>query len=566
MGAKGKSRFRLIVSTVSGLTAILLVLAPPVTAGEAKTIGKVRVGGGDSSTAIKVLVPLDLPLDLSGRPVAGRVTITAPGGKWSKAWNHRAHAGSLRLADRRTHFRFVVGVQVPRRVVKRAKSLGKRLRVKTKLRFTRPSVDGSAEPVSVTRTQRGLARGSARFCETAPRLELGPEVGRWQVPRPVCGKPVRWRLATQPETGQVESQGRKMIFRPSDGARGADTIRINGFRGGRKVATQLIQLRLGGSGEPSVVALGDSVTAGFGYFGATGKPMTIEQLIDCRPGATVFNDACSSNSYNRNSSIGSKPDYLPDFGLARNISWAAQWANQYAITDYRNYAVTGSAPTDWLPGGQFNATLEAIQQSNPDYILMTMGANPLLSDVLFGIDNMGCALESDLLGDYRQCVLDAFASVDLSQKLNQLYTSLVDSTTSQIVLMQYHLTVPSVALAYSSLQIEEMIELLNEVIASEAASVSSSRIKVVSPPRFNVGIDMEPLYPSNFSCSMLGYKVDGPSVQSTPTQDELEIDHPLSFCSGPAVGPPWIISGDTGIHPSAAGYFQMAGQIPAPGS
>jgi aminopeptidase N len=29
-------------------------------------------------------------------------------------------------------------------------------------------------------------------------------------------------------------------------------------------------------------------------------------------------------------------------------------------------------------------------------------------------------------------------------------------------------------------------------------------------------------------------------------------------------GPPWVISGDTGIHPSAAGYAQMASQVPPP--
>ena len=27
------------------------------------------------------------------------------------------------------------------------------------------------------------------------------------------------------------------------------------------------------------------VTAGFGYFGATGKPMTLGQLLDCKPGS-----------------------------------------------------------------------------------------------------------------------------------------------------------------------------------------------------------------------------------------------------------------------------------------
>jgi lysophospholipase L1-like esterase len=376
-----------------------------------------------------------------------------------------------------------------------------------------------------------------------------------------------WRISQRPTKGRVSRRGGALVYR-SSGRPGADEIVIAGSLKGRVIARQRIQIRLSAEApsKVSAIALGDSVTAGFGYFGSTGKQMGLTQLLKCRPGATVFNDACSSNSTNTNSSVGTKPNYLPDFGLSRNISWAAQWANQFGITEYENYAVTGSAPTDWLPGGQFNSTLKSIETQNPDYILMTMGANPLLSDVLFGIDNMGCALKSHIFGDFRQCVLDAFASVDLDQHLHDLYTSLVENTTSRIVLMQYHLAVPSSALAYSSSQLEMMTELLNGIIADEAGQVSASRITVISPPRFDVGIDMSPQYPSNFSCSYFGYKVDGPSVQSTLTQDELLANHPLSFCSGPAVGPPWIISGDTGIHPSAAGYMQMASQVPAPGS
>ena len=73
---------------------------------------------------------------------------------------------------------------------------------------------------------------------------------------------------------------------------------------------------------------------------------------------------------------------------------------------------------------------------------------------------------------------------------------------------------------------------------------------MVTPPRFNVGIDMEPLCPSNYSCSLLGYKVDRPerSKADPLTQDELEIDHPaLGSVPDPRFGSPRI-SGDTGIH------------------
>ena len=65
---------------------------------------------------------------------------------------------------------------------------------------------------------------------------------------------------------------------------------------------------------------------------------------------------------------------------------------------------------------------------------------------------------------------------------------------------------------------------------------------------------------------MLAARLQGrrPERPDHATQDELLVTHPLSFCSGPVHGPPWVISGDTGIHPSATGYTQMASQVPAP--
>jgi lysophospholipase L1-like esterase len=312
-----------------------------------------------------------------------------------------------------------------------------------------------------------------------------------------------------------------------------------------------------------VRALGDSVTAGFGYYD-DGTVMTIGHLLECRPGKEPFNDACSSNSLNR-ANKGNRVEYAPDYGLANNVSWAAQWSNEHGIANYANYAISGSKPSDWAPGGEFHATTERIESEDPDYVLMTMGANPLLSEMLFGLDHMGCAVLAEIFGGYSECVEEAFAEVHLRENLKSLYRDLVEHTGATIYLMQYHLSVPSIALAYSATQIAEMGKLLNREIAAVAAEVNPQRLRVVTPPHFDVGIDISPVYPSRFSCSRLGYKVDGPSVQSEATQDELAIVHPLSFCDGPPQGPPWVISGDTGIHPSAAGYTQMASQVPGPG-
>ncbi len=52
--------------------------------------------------------------------------------------------------------------------------------------------------------------------------------------------------------------------------------------------------------------------------------------------------------------------------------------------------------------------------------------------------------------------------------------------------------------------------------------------------------------------------MDGQSRQSDPTQDELTVLDPFSFCGSEEF---WIISGDTGIHPSAAGHAQFAASL-----
>jgi hypothetical protein len=200
---------------------------------------------------------------------------------------------------------------------------------------------------------------------------------------------------------------------------------------------------------------------------------------------------------------------------------------------------------------------------------MTIGANPILANTLFGLGSVRCALEADLFGGYQQCVEEAFEAVHLKAELKRLYADLVEKTHATIYLMQYHLSIPSSALTYSVTQIAEMAKLMNETIAAVAkevnATTNSQRLQVVSPPHFDVGVSLEPVYPSTYTCSYLEYGVDGPSVQSTPTQDELDVTHPLSFCEGPkGGGEPWVISGDTGIHPSAAGYAQMASQVPPP--
>jgi lysophospholipase L1-like esterase len=410
-----------------------------------------------------------------------------------------------------------------------------------------------------------------------PRFGVLP--GRTKsLPLPACSRPLKWRIAEAPRAGKAVIEGGRLVYRAPRKQRGAVSLVLRGQPAGKAGTSAAagspgageeagvaapVALTVGSGTAPVVRAIGDSVTAGFGYYG-DGASMPLVSLYECRPGAP-YNDACSSNS-EVTSAGGSVFEYAPDYGLANNISWAAQWANEYGVTNYENLAVSGSEPKDWAPGGVLYGTTQEVEAENPDYILMTIGANPLLSEMLFGAENMGCAIYADVFGEYASCIEKAFAGVALQAHLKALYSELVTKTQATIYLMQYPLTVPSSALAYDATQIAEMGQLLNREIAKVAAEVSPSRLHPIEPPHFNVGISVAPVYPSHYLCGhYLEEPVDGPSVQSAPTQTEFKYLHPLSYCPGPKPkGPNWVISGDTGIHPSATGYTQMASQIPAP--
>ena len=538
---------------VALLLAVLgLALAGPAAAKPApvKPLAEVEVGrvalSAETNGRASLLVPVRYPIQLAGRVVEVRVSLLGRNGKAARSWvlRDRLASGRVRSPDRRRGFPFVHRVRLNKALTRQAH----RQRVRAvAIGMLDLDKDVKAEQRSVNRAAHIPTVGST-LCSSIPHLRVQPGE-RIVVPLPKCGTPTAWHVLFP---GSARVKNGRLIYTAPERFRGRLNIQLN---------QTYAQVTVGGAPGAVVRALGDSVTAGFGFYD-DGSSMTIEQLLECRPSAKEFDDACSSNSLNRNSEE-KKVEYATDYGLANNISWAAQWANEYGIGNYKNYAISGSEPKDWAPEGEFHSTTEQIAAEDPDYILMTMGANPLLSEMLFGVDNMGCAVYADVFGGYQRCVEEAFAEVGLQEHLKSLYSYLVANTGATIFLMQYHLSVPSTALAYSATQIAAMGKLLNREIAAVAAAVNPKRLQVVAPPHFNVGIDISPVFPSRYTCSLFGYRVDGPSVQSNPTQDELEALHPLSFCDDESFVN-WVIDGDTGIHPSGAGYKQMASQVPAP--
>jgi hypothetical protein len=142
-----------------------------------------------------------------------------------------------------------------------------------------------------------------------------------------------------------------------------------------------------------VYFIGDSVTAGFGYCGTeagadaqqitcrTNEPFANawlgpNSLSVCKPPEPV-DDRCSNNNYaGQPWSIGPwAPDpNAPGVAYPYVIAKEQEGADPALVYDW---AVTGSTPSDWDPaGGALGRHLDEIKDS---YVVMTMGANPLLS-------------------------------------------------------------------------------------------------------------------------------------------------------------------------------------------
>jgi lysophospholipase L1-like esterase len=388
------------------------------------------------------------------------------------------------------------------------------------------------------------------------------------------------RVARGPFSGRFGS-----VRRSGSGARRTLTMQV---RPGRSfVGQDLALVRARGRGGTDIEAvsvstlpwrfraLGDSVTAGFGYYGNGGQ-MSAADLPFCKPAAAVSN-RCSSNSDEGPSYTG-PPEWSADFGLANDISWPAQFANDLpgpltAPDMFQNLAVTGSAPSDWLPGGILNRQLTAIVAEDPELIAFTMGANPLLTDILLTVAGEDCAFTTSVPA-LEACIQPFFTQVQLTSQLQGFYTALLEAPNSTIVTFQYHLIVPSVNL-FATWQLEALTDYFNAQLASAVASTKAAlpeqgeRLILIPAqttpgtpqptelPRFNLGLPPSgQSWTPPFNCGRNDF-VDGRSNQSYPTQSEFFLRHPFTYCKGPE----WILGTDSGIHPNKLGYGQFAAAL-----
>jgi lysophospholipase L1-like esterase len=284
--------------------------------------------------------------------------------------------------------------------------------------------------------------------------------------------------------------------------------------------------------------------------------MGATQFPSCIP-PDVLNDRCSSNSPNGPGSAGD-PAWTKDYGLGNRVAWPAQFAaaNGIGAASFENRAVSGAAPVDWAAGGQLNAVLAGVVADDPDLTVMTLGANPLLDIFLEG-RGIGCvATLSDAA--FRACIQGYIDGQKLVPRLRSVIAQLLVAPANRVVVSQYHQSIPAATIfGVSSLRILGEVLNANVAAAVRGAPGFGSRVFLMTPPLFPVGLP-----PGDVSCpgSIFTSVVDGQSRQSRAAQDELLVGDPLSFCDSTEY---WIISADTGIHPSVLGHAQLAAALQA---
>jgi len=483
-----------------------------------------------------------------------RVTVRAGGAA-------RTVRAQLPLAERGvTRHRVVLAGAGARRALRAVSdgTLAVRVRVRTQVAVAGEGITDRARARGRRRVE--LRRPARAPRAAAPRCErfaqLVPYATRLSLAAVCSGHRVRFRIVGGPRNGGARVTGAaagraELAYRPAARYVGRDRIVLSARAAGGATTRLAIPLTVA---PPKLRALGDSVTAGFGFIGDSGE-MSVEQFPDCIP-PDQPNDQCSSNSASGPSSTNSLPDYLPDFGLSNGIAWPAQFAQARGLTGpgmYENRAVSGSTPAQWADG-YLQAQLQAIVADSPNLTVLTLGANPLL-DTFLGGPGLACdAANTDAL--FIACIQAFVTNAGLQPNLISVIEQLLAAPGNRIVVSQYHLSMPSLALAaeYTPHRLELMATVLNHNVAAAVQAVGGygERVFTFAPPRFDVGIA-----PGATTCPGQAFQVDGPSRQSTAAQLVLASQNP-QFCP---TFDPWIISADDGIHPNAAGYAQFAAAL-----
>lgn len=268
-------------------------------------------------------------------------------------------------------------------------------------------------------------------------------------------------------------------------------------------------------------AVGDSVTAGFGYY-ADGSPVPASEILGgfkdklfAAPGEWFFGIP---------GGVGRCLPPSPPDGRCQSparVAYPAAFAQQIRVPlrrpSFENLAVSGTTPQDWL-SGPFADELSDVVGADPDLTVLTVGANPLLQTFLVG--KAICARTVAV----RRCVDDEIEKNRVTSRvasvLEQLLATPKGGREGDVAILAYHEAHPVPAYGAT---VSVLLDRLNAAISAAIDRVrerhpkDKERLILLSPPSF-----------SDHQC-----------------QDDE----------------PWVLLTDSCIHPNALGHQMLAAML-----
>ena len=425
------------------------------------------------------------------------------------------------------------------------------------------------------------------------------------VPRPCfpAGASISARVAWA--DGEVDSwastTARFVRFKPRDDRERTVAVDFSaaGVSGRQRV---LVDVR-GWFPGPNAIAIGDSVTAAFGYCGIRDVCTSLHTpvanswmaLKDCNQEAEypkLPDNACSNNrgdglpwtNVGQDNAGVSYPGQF-DWWLFR-ASRAAGFPNPPRV---RNWAVSGARPAHWdptpiandptnknsTPGG-FSGQTKKIENS---FVTMTLGANKLLADFLSFDFAWPISWFADTTGDYakctgargwfwgyeeagkarlKRCFEEDWAVNKQAEHLTSVYRTLL-SQGNRVLVVGYHLACPSTFGTWQQMS-------FSDGPAGDSDSACTAHKGDNGMSQFDQAI-----YVSGLLNDAIRDAVESTRSWARAQWPRERRDSRIAFVDTAAIDDwtkhqtwdreKWVFPNDTGIHPSIAGHAVMAKNV-----
>lgn len=339
---------------------------------------------------------------------------------------------------------------------------------------------------------------------------------------------------------------------------------------------------------PSVIFLGDSVTAGYGYLGqsenapdvtsSTNSPFAnawyfgANSLSDCEPVQPVPDDRCSNN--NVNGAPWEAGAWQPGTS-APTVAYSYQIAAGQApgaATPVENWAITGSTPAQWDTGGPFNTQLQQIKNTS---VVMTLGANPILGSML-QIKLSGATITAGACSNTMwqawngwwaypnstvvDCANQQWVQNQQSQHLQSIYQTLLTNN-NKVLVLQYYRGCPW---SFGNWQPEG--NLLKGPAAGKSCTSQTQKVKACpscspagSTSQWAQAVAAQNAINDNIAAAVGEAQqwaddngLDPSDLQIATPDQNAWTQHQASSDD------PWVFANDTWIHPSIEGHEQLA--------